>query len=72
MSLTDEQRDLVARKIRVETILKQKALAKRRMGKKLSLIEIRRIKRPRAQIIRIGFEKAREEDETIPEFEKER
>ena len=67
--LTPRQRELVSRKIRKETRLRNRAVEKRRMGRKLSDIEMRRIARSRSQVIRIGFEEAREQDPTIPEQE---
>jgi hypothetical protein len=69
MSLTRPQQKLVSRLIKQEHHLKKEALAKSRAGKKLSRIELRRTKRPREQLIRIGYERARKIDEDIPEYE---
>lgn len=66
--LTNAQRKKVGLAISKEFRLKRQALRKRAMGKKLSEIERRRIKRGQKQIIRIGFEKAREEDPEIPKL----
>jgi len=67
--LTPRQRKIVSHQIEKEFKLKKSALSKRSSGRKLSDIEKLRVKRSREQNIRIGFEKAREIDESIPEFD---
>ena len=66
--LTPAQRELVGENIAREVRLKRSALLKRRAGMRLTKAERLRARRSRKQIIRIGFEKAREEDPTIRDF----
>lgn len=66
--LTKRQSSIVSREIRKESQLRKQAFRKRFAGKRLTSIEQTRIKRPRQQIIRIGFEKARKIDPSIPIF----
>jgi len=71
-SLSATQTRLVSREIRRESRLKRQALTKRRRGVKLTEDEKRRIQRSREQIVRIGFEKARQQDPSIPDVQERR
>lgn len=72
VELTPTQRRIVSFNIGKETRLRNLAIAKMRRGRTLSKSEMRRIARTRPQVIRIGFEKARETDPSIPQFQERR
>ena len=61
-----KQRALISRQIRKEVTFKRQALKKRRAGRMLTAQERRAIKRPRKQLVAIGFSKARAIDPSIP------